>query len=111
MLTKSYPGKPAPISSNYRRPARLLLVALLGLATLVVRGDEFDTIRENWRLVLTGGNLYDRNDPDFSWALGVSTNDYDTMVKSANRTFLWSDLANGKTHTAPLMSTAQRLRN
>ncbi|WP_193726646.1 polysaccharide lyase family 8 super-sandwich domain-containing protein [Paenibacillus guangzhouensis] len=63
--------------------------------------DEFDSIRMKWFVYLTGGTDYDVNDPDIAANIqekdiGVSNSEgtglWDTMNKSMNRTYLWSDL-------------------
>ncbi|MFC3803914.1 polysaccharide lyase family 8 super-sandwich domain-containing protein [Cohnella sp. GCM10012308] len=62
--------------------------------------DEFDTMRLKWRENLIGGTGYDVNDPIVSRKLNaLSQTTWSTMDKSANRTYLWSELA------SPTLST------
>ncbi|MBD0380906.1 polysaccharide lyase family 8 super-sandwich domain-containing protein [Paenibacillus sedimenti] len=61
--------------------------------------DEYDTLRDKWKVLLTGGTAYDSSDPDIASKIGqiVSTAQeyWDTLDKSASRTYLWSEFNNG----------------
>ncbi|WP_238650460.1 polysaccharide lyase family 8 super-sandwich domain-containing protein [Paenibacillus piscarius] len=79
----------------------VLLVLLLsvsgigGVAERARAADEFDGIRENRKVLLTGGSSLDAADPDIAAALTKLTNEangyWQTMNTAAGRTYLWSD--------------------
>ncbi|WP_340024942.1 polysaccharide lyase family 8 super-sandwich domain-containing protein [Paenibacillus sp. FSL K6-1096] len=80
----------------------LVMLALLlsftgigGVAEHVRAADEFDGMRENRKVMLTGGSSLDTADPDIAAALTRLTNEangyWQTMNTAAGRTYLWSD--------------------
>jgi hypothetical protein len=89
------------VKKTKRKLSMLLVVAmfvsLLGsfASTKVsASSDEYDTIRIKWRENLIGGTGYDINDPVIARKLSsLSQTSWDTMNKSASRTYLWSDLS------------------
>jgi hyaluronate lyase len=62
--------------------------------------NEYDILRSRWRDALTGGELYDLNDPDLRRILqstdSVAQEYWDTMEKNENRTCLWKNLPSPK---------------
>ncbi|MDQ0872413.1 hyaluronate lyase [Paenibacillus sp. V4I3] len=82
---------------------RMFLIALLlfGFTSSLFAGrvaaaDEYDVLRLKWKSYLLGGD-YIASDPDISVILQTLTSTaqgyWDTMDKSASRTYLWSDLS------------------
>ena len=58
--------------------------------------DEYDTLRDKWKTLLTGGTAVNTSDPDIVSRTTKLTTEvqmhWDTLIKSAGRTALWSDL-------------------
>ncbi|WP_405115603.1 polysaccharide lyase family 8 super-sandwich domain-containing protein [Paenibacillus sp. FSL K6-1217] len=78
--------------------ALVLLLSISGLGGVTERvraADEFDGMRENRKVLLTGGPNLDTADPDIAAALTKLTNEangyWQTMNTSPGRTYLWSD--------------------
>lgn len=73
----------------------LLVSGLGGVAERARAADEFDGMRENRKVLLTGGSSLDTADPDIAAALTKLTNEannyWQTMNTTAGRTYLWSD--------------------
>ncbi len=94
------------------RPHPLLLVFLL-LVPAVAHADEFDTLRQKWSDMLTGGNrpnLADSRVTNSITSLTNAANSYwSSLDKSATRTFLWSDAASS-TDSSHLSTNFTRLR-
>ena len=84
------------------------------LAPKAWAADEFDTLREKWKQVLTGGTSYNTNDPDIAAGISRITDsaqsNWDSMDKSSNRTYLWSDLAS-TTISSHMTSSYTRLKS
>ena len=57
---------------------------------------DYTTLQNKWHDLLTGGTLYDPNDPDIANQISKITSQaqstWNTLNKSASRTYLWSDL-------------------
>ncbi len=87
------------------------MLSWFATTALLVRADEFDTLRTNWKTVLTGGTLYSLTDPDFTGKFAVSgvTANWNSMLKTSTRASLWTDLAS-KADTATIAATYARLR-
>lgn len=66
-------------------------------ATSVKAADEYDAIRIKWYNILTGGTGYNTSDPDIAsyinYIAEIAQNRWDTLDKSADRTYLWSDMS------------------
>jgi len=99
----------------------LLVAAILTLATFAIgpvsrasAADEYDGLRDKWKVMLTGGTSYDTNDTDIaSRVASISSSGqsaWDSMNKSAGRTYLWSDSASA-TLSADITRSYSRLRN
>lgn len=75
--------------------------------------DEFDTLRERWRLLTTGGAGYNLADPEIANRVTAITNgaqiQWTNMDKSPTRTYLWSDAAS-PTISAHIETNFSRLR-
>lgn len=82
------------------------------LASLV-RADEFDTLRLKWADMLTGGNALNLSDTRTASAVASVTSNansyWNSLDKSATRTFLWSDAAS-TTDSSHLSTNFSRLR-
>ena len=80
----------------------------------VQAADEFDTMRNKWRTMLTGGTSYDTSDPQIAAAISRTTaaaqTYWDSMDKSESRTYLWSDLSS-KTKGDMINSAYSQLRS
>ncbi|WP_127585455.1 polysaccharide lyase family 8 super-sandwich domain-containing protein [Paenibacillus koleovorans] len=101
---------------------RILKVLISVLAMLVAvtstpihpayAADEYDTLRAKYYDFSTGGPSYDPADPDISGKISSITSlaqtNWDSMNKSAGRTYLWSDLAS-TTISAHVSQSYQRL--
>ncbi|MDQ0973578.1 hyaluronate lyase [Neobacillus niacini] len=81
--------------------------------------DEYTMLREKWKGYLTGGSGFDRNDPDISsFVKGIDarvtneegTGAWDTMDRSENRKYLWSDLTS-TTDSADVSNNYYRLKD
>lgn len=94
----------------------LVLAMVVHVAALpsqpVYAADEYDTLRAKIYDFTTGGTTYDIADPDISVKIANITNlaqtNWDTMNKSAGRTYLWSDLAT-TTESEHVSQSYQRL--
>jgi hyaluronate lyase len=77
--------------------ARLVVAILTVVVCIAGKADEYDTLRLKWRDVLTGGSAYDVSDPDIASKITAITaqaqSNWDSMNKTAGRTYLWSDQA------------------
>lgn len=93
-----------------RRWVLLVVVACSGLAA---RADEFDTLRQKWADMLTGGASLTTADPTTAAAIASLTNTangyWASLNKTAARTSLWSDIAS-TTVSADIHSNYSRLR-
>ncbi|CAH1202142.1 hypothetical protein PAECIP111891_01983 [Paenibacillus allorhizoplanae] len=68
-------------------------VGLLGATQVHATNDDYDTMRIRWKSFLTGGTTFDTSDPDIAVKLNsVSQTNWSTLIKTSNRTYLWSDL-------------------
>ena len=80
----------------------------------VQAADEFDTMRNKWRTMLTGGTSYDTSDPQIAAAISRTTaaaqTYWDSMDKSESRKYLWSDLSS-KTKGDMINSAYSQLRS
>ncbi len=76
-----------------------LLASFVAFTGHSAAADVYDNMRTQYRDLLTGGSSFDPADPDISAMIAgiVSTAQgyWETMDKSPDRTFLWSDLNNG----------------
>lgn len=76
----------------------MLMTTAMSIDTIVVHAasDEYDGMREKWVDYLTGGTGFDLNDPIIApkiAGIGTKAQGYwNSMDKSAGRTYLWSDL-------------------
>lgn len=74
--------------------------------------DEFDTLREKWKFMLTGVTGYNPSDLDIAGQLAAiaskAQSNWDTMAK-APENYLWSDLASA-TNSAHITSSYTRLK-
>ncbi|TCP23528.1 hyaluronate lyase [Scopulibacillus darangshiensis] len=105
----------------------IVLVTVLMIPTLTIysmntqnkvyAADEFDSLRMKWKDYLTGGSEYDSGDPDISAYIESlvtsvtnkkGTGFWDTMNRSKERSYLWSDLAS-KTDPADFTVSYKRL--
>ena len=106
-----------PFLQRHRLAARLgrtaAILLLAGFAP-AAQADEFDTLREKWVDLLTGGNSYNTADPAIATAIASVTNTansyWSSLNKSAARTSLWSDAAS-TTISADLNTHYSRLRS
>lgn len=61
-------------------------------------GDKFDFVRERYRFLMTGGNDFDPEDPVLAARIAIieaeGQKQWDNMIKSPDRTSLWTDLDN-----------------
>jgi hyaluronate lyase len=77
------------------------------------QADEFDSLREKLKVMLTGGTSIDQNDPDIALQITALTSkaqaQWSSMDKSTGRTYLWSDLAS-TTISAHITATYTRLK-
>lgn len=97
--------------------ASLALALLLSVLAVPIRpayaADEYDTLREKWKTMLTGGNAYSTSDADIAAQVTAITNEaqsyWSSLNTSASRTYLWSDLASTTDSTHPKISY-QRLK-
>lgn len=96
------------------RLGRTAAILLLAGFTPAAQADEFDTLREKWVDLLTGGNSYNTADPAIATAIASVTNTansyWSSLNKSAARTSLWSDAAS-TTISADLNTHYSRLRS
>ncbi|MDR6550462.1 polysaccharide lyase family 8 super-sandwich domain-containing protein [Paenibacillus qinlingensis] len=89
------------IKLRFMKALLLVLVMTVTLQALPMNSayaaDEYDTLRQKVFDLTTGGPTYDPNDPDISGKIAnivtAAQTNWDTMNKSAGRTYLWSDLA------------------
>ncbi|SDD65762.1 hyaluronate lyase [Paenibacillus sp. UNCCL117] len=97
--------------------AALMLTMLLMLFGTVspkpaYAADEFDSLREKWKALLTGGSGYNASDPDIAAQLTAIADkaqaNWDAMDKTPG-SYLWSDLASA-TSSAQITSGYTRLR-
>ncbi|MEK3884651.1 polysaccharide lyase family 8 super-sandwich domain-containing protein [Paenibacillus sp. PL2-23] len=98
----------------------IMLIMLLALSSIggwpvgkAYASDEFDSMRENWRVLLTGGEGLDNTDPDIAAAVAKLTTDaqgyWSSMNTSSNRTSLWSNIASTG-NSVHIRQTYERLR-
>lgn len=112
---------PSAIGKRGRSAALVacLLVSALILASVqalfappVSAADEYDALREKWKVMLTGGTSFSTSDPDIAAQIAAITataqSHWDTMDKSSSRTYLWSDLT--FSDAAHYTSTYKRLK-
>jgi hyaluronate lyase len=82
-----------------------LMAVMLSTLTQGVGGDNHisassshDALRLKWKTMLTGGTAYNPADPYIAVRITeidqAAQNNWDTMLKSANRAYLWSDASN-----------------
>lgn len=94
-------------------PLSLKLLWCIALAATVARADEFDTLRQKWSDMLTGGAGLNLADPRLASAVTGITSTANThwasLNKSTTRTFLWSDAA-GTTDSSHVSTQFSRLR-
>ncbi|NOU65483.1 hypothetical protein GC096_15720 [Paenibacillus sp. LMG 31461] len=104
-------------SKNLIRKALVLILALVFIAVALPiqpanAADEYDTLRARMYDFTTGGSTYDTADPDISVKITnittLAQTNWDTMNKSAGRTYLWSDLAT-TTESEHVSQSYQRL--
>ena len=109
--------------SSHHRATHLLkrgqscatLICWLLLAAVSARADDYDYLRLKWRDFLTGGTNLNLSDPSIANKvsyIGSSANSYwSSMIKTNNRTCLWSDTAdtNASDVSANLNTTYNRL--
>src|SRR4051794_22800613 len=91
----------------------LRVVCLLTAVAAAARADEFDTLRQKWADMLTGGSSLNRSDPATAAAITSVTNTANTfwnsLNKAATRTSLWTDAAS-TTDSAHISTNFSRLR-
>ena len=89
------------------------LLFLLVLTAALARADEFDTLREKWADMLTGGRSLNLADPRITSGVTSITNaantQWNSLNKSATRTYLWSDAASTN-DSSDLSTNFSRLR-
>jgi hypothetical protein len=104
-------------SKNLIRKALVLMLALVIIAVALPiqpanAADEYDTLRARMYDFTTGGSTYDTGDPDISVKVTnittLAQTNWDTMNKTAGRTYLWSDLAT-TTESEHVSQSYQRL--
>lgn len=92
---------------------RPLLFTLFLLAPALARADEFDALRQKWSDMLSGGNRPDLSDSRVISSItslsGTANTYWNSLDKSAARTFLWSDAAS-TTDSSHLSTNFSRLR-
>jgi len=70
--------------------------AMLALWSTAARADEYDTLRERWVTVQTGGPALDTSQPDIAAAVtritAAAQSSWDGLHKEAGRTRLWDDV-------------------
>ncbi|MGG1516148.1 polysaccharide lyase family 8 super-sandwich domain-containing protein [Paenibacillus oryzisoli] len=93
----------------------LLLAAVnFPLAPRASAADEYDGLRDKWKVMLTGGTSIATADPDIAAKITALTDEaqsyWDTLNTAAGRTNLWSDLT-GTTNSAYVTSAYSRLRS
>ncbi len=73
--------------------------------------DEYDTLRDKWGEIVTGGSSYNAADPDIAAKINaietIAQGYWDTMDTSPTRTRLWSNLGTSSEH---VKQTYRRLR-
>jgi len=93
--------------------ARALFFAVALCTAISAHADEFDTLRQKWADMLTGGSGLKSTDSTTAAAITSVTNTannyWSSLNKSATRTHLWSDIAS-TTISADLNSNYSRLR-
>ncbi|MBI5771935.1 MAG: polysaccharide lyase 8 family protein [Verrucomicrobia bacterium] len=89
------------------------VVVIFALTVLSARADEFDTLRQKWSDMLTGGASLRLTDTQTASAITSITNtansNWNSLNKSATRTSLWSDAAS-TTDSSHLSTNFSRLR-
>lgn len=76
--------------------AFIMTLSMIGITPrpqIAKAADEYDVMRAKWVRYMTGGTSYDLNDPDVSSKLSGADASifWNSMDKSPNRTYLWSD--------------------
>jgi hyaluronate lyase len=104
------PSRPPSLRS---RRLRVLVSLLLGLTAGPAVADEFDTLRQKWADMLTGGaglNLADARTASVVAGITATANSqWASLDKSAARIYLWADAAS-TTNSAHLSTNFSRLR-
>ena len=81
-----------------------------GFAIPVKASDEYDTLREKWKLMITGGDSYDTTDENVAATIERITEAaitvQSTMDKTGTKTYVWSDLNSGSVSSQ--LTTAYR---
>ncbi len=76
--------------------------------------DEYDSLREKWKDMLTGGTTYDIDNSNIAPKIAAITSTaqtyWDNMNKSVNRTYLWSDLGS-TTESADVTQIYSRIKS
>ncbi|MDR6550787.1 polysaccharide lyase family 8 super-sandwich domain-containing protein [Paenibacillus qinlingensis] len=98
----------------------ITLLTLLFLVTMnsvyvkqVSAADEYDTLRDKWKEMLTGGTAYNPLDPDIAaqiTALTATASANWSNMDNTPGTYLWSDLAS-TTNSSQITSTYGRLKS
>src|SRR5690554_586762 len=75
----------------------LVLASMVITATDVASAaDEYDDLREKWKVILTGGTAYNPADPRIAARIAKIDNEaesnWNSMITAPNRTCLWSDV-------------------
>lgn len=105
---------------HLKKTGLILLMSLMLFVTMntflvkpASAADEFDDMREKWKVTLTGGTAYNPLDPDIAAQLTALTAEananWSTMDNSPG-TYLWSDL-NSTTNTAQITAGYNRIKS
>ena len=93
---------------------RVVALGVFAWCVATSRADEFDTLRQKWVDMQTGGSAYNLADPAIAAAVASVTNSanssWSSLNKAAGRTSLWSDAAS-TTISADLNTNYSRLRS
>lgn len=97
----------------YGHVAGTALQAVAHITVTAVAEDEFDSLRNKLKVMLTGGSNISLQDPDIAAQITAiaakAQSNWDTMNKAGGRTYLWSDLASTSI-SAQITSSYTRLK-
>jgi hyaluronate lyase len=102
-----------PFLAAFARP--LLALGLMFALAASARADAYDTVRDKWLTMMTGGTTYNTADPDIAARITSITNSansqWSSMLKTGGtgRAYLWSDLTS-TTNSSQVTTNYNRLR-